>query len=92
MEGAKWLNLWKRKSTFGISQPNLKISSPAFSTKLFLVEAAVKTMALNNHPWYVDEEAHLFVGKDAVDNGLIESIKTASKCSIYHVSTSIIEY
>ena len=71
------MNLWKRKSTLGIFQPNLKISSPTFSTKLFLVEVVVETMAFNQHPWYIDEEAHLFVGTNVVDNGFVESVKTA---------------
>jgi len=92
LEGAKWLNLWKRKSTLGIFQPNLKISSPTFSTKLFLVEVVVETMAFNQHPWYIDEEAHLFVGTNVVDNGFVESVKTAVKGTIYTVSKSIIEH
>ena len=49
-------------------------------------------MALNQHSWYIDEEAHLFVGTNAVDNAFVESVKTAAKGTIYTVSKTIIEH
>jgi hypothetical protein len=86
LEGENWLNFWNKKSTSGISQPNLKTSRPTLSTKLLFLET-VDTMALNPTMWYIDDNVHLWSGNPETDQGMVKTVKSSGRGSIFHVST-----